>query len=72
MGQYLPGKSIIPQNWLCAIVCDRILPVINLEDITVAEKKLRDLKEFIDSVNTKNKKHNGKKIHFAFVNRKRK
>jgi hypothetical protein len=27
---------------------------------TMAEKKLTDLKEFIDSVNIKNKDHNGK------------
>ena len=35
-------------------------------------KKNLDLKEFIASVNKKNKKHNGKKIQFAFVNKKRK
>jgi len=35
-------------------------------------KKMIDLKEFIASVNKKNKKHNGKKIQFAFVNKKRK
>jgi hypothetical protein len=38
----------------------------------MAEKKLGELKEFIDSVNKKNKKHNGKNIQFAFVNKKRK
>jgi len=38
----------------------------------MAEKKLTDLKEFIDSVNKKNKNHNGKKIRFAFVNKKKK
>jgi hypothetical protein len=38
----------------------------------MAEKKLTDLKEFIDTVNKKNKKHNGKAIQFAFVNKKRK
>jgi hypothetical protein len=36
-----------------------------------AEKKLTDLKEFIDSVNKKNKLKNGKNIQFAFVNKKR-
>ena len=40
--------------------------------ITMAEKTMIDLKEFIDSVNKKNKDHNGKKIRFAFVKRKRK
>jgi hypothetical protein len=39
---------------------------------TMAEKKLTDLKEFIDSVNIKNKDHNGKATQFAFVNKKRK
>jgi hypothetical protein len=38
----------------------------------MAEKKLTDLKEFIESVNKKNKNQNGKKIQFAFVNKKRK
>jgi hypothetical protein len=38
----------------------------------MAKKKLTDLKEFIDSVNKKNTNHNGKKIQFAFVNKKRK
>ena len=38
----------------------------------MAEKKLPDVKEFIASVNKKNKKHNGKRIVFAFVNKKRK
>jgi len=31
-----------------------------------------DLRSFIDNVNQKDKKHNGKKINFAFVRRKRK
>jgi hypothetical protein len=35
------------------------------------KKKLTDLKEFIDSVNKKNKNHNGLNIQFAFVNKKR-
>jgi hypothetical protein len=38
----------------------------------VAEKKLSELKEFIESVNKKPEKRSGKKIRFAFVNRKRK
>jgi hypothetical protein len=38
----------------------------------MAENKLTDLKEFIETVNKKNTDHNGKKIRFAFVKRKRK
>ncbi len=38
----------------------------------MAEKKLTDVKEFIESVNKKNKDHNGKQTQFAFVNKKRK
>ena len=38
----------------------------------MAEKKLTDLKEFIEHVKKKNKDHNGKNIQFAFVNKKRK
>jgi hypothetical protein len=37
----------------------------------MTEKKEKDLKEFIDNVNKRDKKRNGLKIHFAFVNRKR-
>ncbi len=37
-----------------------------------SEKKQVDLKTFIENVNKKDKKRNGLKIHFAFVNRKRK
>lgn len=36
------------------------------------EKKLPDLETFVENVNKKDKKRNGLKIHFAFVNRKRK
>lgn len=38
----------------------------------MAEKKLEDLKTFIDNVNNKKSKPNGKKIVFNFVKRKRK
>jgi hypothetical protein len=38
----------------------------------MAEKKLTDLKTFIDTVNKKNTNHNGLNIQFAFVNKKRK
>lgn len=37
----------------------------------MTEKPLPDLKTFIENVNKKDKL-SGKKIHFAFVNRKRK
>ncbi len=37
----------------------------------MAEKKLTNTKEFIASINKKNKEHNGKAIQFAFVNKKR-
>jgi hypothetical protein len=36
------------------------------------DRPLTDLKTFIENVNKKNKKHNGKKIRFAFTKRKRK
>jgi hypothetical protein len=38
----------------------------------MAEKKQIELKEFIATVNKKNKSHNGKAIQFAFVHKKRK
>jgi len=38
----------------------------------MTEKKMTDVKEFIEAVNKKNKKHNGKATQFAFVNKKRK
>ncbi len=37
----------------------------------MAEKKLTDLKDFVENVNKKNKV-NGRKIKFAFTKRKRK
>ena len=37
----------------------------------MAEKSPKDLKEFIENVNKKDK-HSGKKIRFAFTKRKRK
>ena len=36
------------------------------------DKKPIDLKTFVENVNKKDKKRNGLKIRFAFVNRKRK
>jgi len=38
----------------------------------MGDKSLTDLKTFIENINKKNKKRNGKKIRFAFVKRKRK
>jgi hypothetical protein len=36
------------------------------------KKKQVNLKEFIENVNKKEKKHSGNKIQYRFVNRKRK
>ena len=45
---------------------------MNKETYRMADKKPIDLKTFIENVNKKDKKRNGLKIRFAFVNRKRK
>jgi len=37
----------------------------------MTEKALPDLKTFIENVNKKDKKHNGKKVQFAWLKRKR-
>ena len=37
----------------------------------MTKKKKIELETFIENVNKKDKKRNGLKIHFAFVNRKR-
>jgi hypothetical protein len=37
----------------------------------MTDKKKIDLETFIDNVNKKDKKRNGLKIEFSFVNRKR-
>jgi hypothetical protein len=37
----------------------------------MSEKPLKDLKTFIENVNKKNPRHNGKKVQFAWVKRKR-
>jgi hypothetical protein len=45
------------------------------EEIDMAEKtekKLSDVNTFVENINKKDNNHNGKKIHFAFCNRKRK
>jgi len=36
------------------------------------DKSLTDLRTFIENVNKKNGKHNGKKIRFSWLKRKRK
>ncbi len=38
----------------------------------MGDRPLTDLKTFIENVNKKNDKRNGKKIRFAFTKRKRK
>ncbi len=40
--------------------------------VNMAEKKLPDLRTFIESVNKKNTNHSGKKVRFDFVKKKRK
>jgi len=37
----------------------------------MADKVLPDVKTFIENVNKKDKKHNGKKIQYAWLKRKR-
>ena len=39
--------------------------------VETGEEKKKDLQEFIDNVNKKEKKRNGLKIKFAFTKRKR-
>ena len=43
-----------------------------LKGIAMSEKTLPDLKTFMENVNKKEKKHNGKKIRFSWTKRKRK
>ena len=65
----------MPKNWLCAQLCDTINHKLfnpPEKDAAMSEKKMIDRKTFIENVNKKDKKRNGLKIHFAFVNRKRK
>jgi hypothetical protein len=38
----------------------------------MTEKKMSDLKTFIENVNKKEEKRNGKKVRFGFTKRKRK
>ena len=38
----------------------------------MGDKPLTDLKTFVENVNKKNNKHNGKKVRFGFTKRKRK
>lgn len=39
--------------------------------LTMAAKQQKDLKTFIENVNKKNKEHNGRRIRFSWVKRKR-
>ena len=62
-------------GWLWTQVYDTInQKLYNLpeKDTAMSDKKRVDRKTFIENVNKKDKKRNGLKIHFAFVNRKRK
>ncbi len=38
----------------------------------MSDKSLSDLKTFIENINKKDNKHNGTKVRFSFVKRKRK
>jgi hypothetical protein len=38
----------------------------------MGDKPLTDLKTFVENVNKKNNKHNGKRVRFHFTKRKRK
>ncbi len=40
--------------------------------MSMGAKELTDVKTFVENINKKDKKRNGRKIRFAFVNRKRK
>jgi len=42
------------------------------QNIAMAEKKSKDLQTFIENVNKKDEKRNGKRIDFHFTKRKRK
>ncbi len=42
------------------------------KDTVMTDKPLPDLKTFIENINKKDDKRNGKKIRFAFTKRKRK
>jgi len=62
----LISGRILGDRWLLPLAVERGW-------ITMGKKFLTcDLRSFIDNVNQKDKKHNGKKIRFAFVRRKRK
>jgi len=49
-----------------------VLQLTVMKKTATNEKPLTDLKTFVENVNKKDKKRNGLKIRFAFVNRKRK
>jgi len=45
---------------------------MEIKHTKMTEKKMIDLKTFIENVNKKDKKHNGLKVRFGFTKRKRK
>jgi len=54
------------------IVCyNKTSPTELIKGLLMAEKKLTDLKTFIENVNKKDTKRNGKKVKFGFTRRKR-
>ena len=64
--------NVVTKIWLYAQLCDTInYQILNLKDMTMPEKPLPDIKEFIENVNKKDKP-NGKRVRFAFTKRKRK
>jgi hypothetical protein len=62
------------ENLANDVLCAKINKLRNIlgKSTAMAEKKQVELKDFMASVNKKNKHHNGKAIQFAFVNKKRK
>src|SRR5690606_38996271 len=62
--------SILGNVWIKTKIYGKIIRLSNQisgKSNIMAEKKLTDLKEFIENINKKNKDHNGKAIRFAFV-----
>jgi hypothetical protein len=55
----------------CMIKCSIGSRRTESEVIKMADKSLTDLRTFLENVNKKDQKHNGKKVRFAFVKRKR-
>ena len=53
------------------ICYNKTSPIELIKGLFMAEKKLTDLKTFIENVNKKDSKRNGKKVKFGFTKRKR-